>query len=86
MEIAGVAHVSPYHFARSFKAATGLSPHQYVIQRRVERAKTLLTGGDLSIAEVAGAVGFANQSHLAFHLRRLLGVSPKALRQSSRPH
>ncbi len=85
-EIAGVAHVSPYHFARSFKAATGLSPHQYVIQRRVERAKTLLTGGDLSIAEVAGAVGFANQSHLAFHLRRLLGVSPKALRQSSRRH
>ena len=82
-EIAGAAHVSPYHFARSFKKTTGLSPHQYVIRRRVERAKTLLAGGDLAIAEVAGAVGFANQSHLAFHVRRLLGVSPGALRRGA---
>jgi AraC family transcriptional regulator len=82
-EIAGAAHVSPYHFARSFKTATGLSPHQYVIRRRVERAKTLLVGTDLPIAEVAGAVGFANQSHLALHLRRLLGVSPKTLRRGA---
>lgn len=81
-EIAGVTNLSPYHFARSFKAATGLSPYQYVIRRRVERAKTLLTKTDLAIAGVAEAVGFANQSHLAFHVRRLLGVSPKALRQS----
>ena len=83
-EIAGAAHVSPYHLARSFKAATGLSPHQYVIHRRVERAKNLLVGTDLSIVDVAGAVGFANQSHLSSHVRRLLGVSPKALRQSLR--
>ena len=80
-EIAEVAHVSPYHFARLFKSTAGLSPHQYVIQRRVERAKTLLADGDLTIAEVAQAVGFANQSHLAFHVRRLLGVSPKALQR-----
>ena len=80
-EIAGAAQVSPYHFARSFKAATGLSPHQYVIRRRVERAKSLLTGTDLAIAEVAEALGFANQSHLAHHVRRLLGVSPKAVRR-----
>ncbi len=79
-QIAEVAHVSPYHFARLFKSTTGLSPHQYVIRRRVERAKTLLADSDLTIAEVAEAVGFANQSHLAFHVRRLLGVSPKALR------
>lgn len=58
-EIAGAAHVSPYHLARSFKAAIGLSPHQYVIRRRVERAKTLLIDTDLSIVDVAGAVGFA---------------------------
>ena len=80
-QIAEVAHVSPYHFARLFKTTTGLSPHQYVIQRRVERAKTLLADGDLTIAEVAQAVGFANRSHFAFHVRRLLGVSPKALRR-----
>ena len=81
-EIAGAAHTSPYHLARLFKAAIGLSPHQYVIRRRVGRAKTLLVGTDLPIVEIAGAVGFANQSHLAFHVRRLLGVSPKALRQN----
>jgi AraC family transcriptional regulator len=81
-EIAGAAHTSPYHLARLFKANIGLSPHQYVIRRRVERAKTLLVGTDLPIVEIAGAVGFANQSHLALHLRRLLGVSPKALRQN----
>ena len=82
-EIAGVAHMSPHHFARSFKAATGLTPHQYVIYRRVERAKTLLSDTDLTVAEVAAAVGFSNPSHLAHHVRRLLGVSPVALRRES---
>jgi AraC family transcriptional regulator len=82
-EIAGAAHVSPHHFARSFKAETGLSPHQYVIHRRIERAKTLLTDTDLTTAEIAQAVGFSNASYLAYHVRRLLGVSPKALRRES---
>ena len=76
-----MAHMSPDHFARSFKAATGLSPHQYVIQRRVERAKTLLSDTGLTVAEVARAVGFSNPSHLATHVRRVLGVSPGALRR-----
>lgn len=80
-EIAGAAHMSPFHFARSFKAATGLSPHQYVVHRRVERAVTLLSDTDLNIADVAGAVGFSNPSHLAYHVRRLLGISPLALRR-----
>src|SRR5262249_22425905 len=53
-QLAAAAHLSVYHFARQFKAATGLPPHQYVILRRVERAKQLLQGGgDLSLAEVA---------------------------------
>lgn len=80
-EIAGVAHMSPDHFARSFKTATGLSPHQYVIHQRIERAKTLLSYTDLTVAEIAAAVGFSNPSHLAHHVRRLLGVSPGALRR-----
>ena len=79
-EIAEAAHMSPHHFARSFKKDTGLSPHRYVIQRRVERAKALLANTDLTIAEVARAVGFANQSHLSSHVRRHLGASPKTLR------
>jgi AraC family transcriptional regulator len=82
-EIAGAAHMSPHHFARSFKAATGLSPHQYVIHRRVERAKTLLSDTSLTVAEVAAAVGFSNPSHLATHVRRVLGVSPGALRREN---
>ncbi len=80
-EIAEAAHMSPHHFARSFKKDTGLSPHRYVIHQRVERAKALLAGTDLTIAEVARAVGFANHSHLSSHVRRLLGVSPGALRR-----
>ena len=80
-EIAGAAHMSPHHFARSFKKDTGLSPHRYVIRRRVERAKALLANTDLTVFEVARAVGFAHQSHLSSHVRRLLGVSPAALRR-----
>jgi AraC family transcriptional regulator len=80
-EMAGVAYLSPYHFSRQFKRSTGLSPHQYVIQRRVERARELLSGTDLSVGAVASAVGFAHQSHLARHVRRHLGVAPTSLRQ-----
>jgi AraC family transcriptional regulator len=78
-----LAEIAGDHFARSFKAATGLSPHQYVIHRRVERAKSLLLDTGLTVAEVARAVGFSNPSHLAHHVRRLLGVPPGALRRKS---
>ena len=65
-QLAAVARLSPYHFARQFKAATGLPPHQYVITRRVERAKELLQAGTaLSLAEVAAHVGFSDQSHFS---------------------
>ena len=80
-EIAEAAHMSPHHFARSFKKDTGLPPHRYVIRQRVERAKALLANTDLTVFEVARAVGFANHSHLSSHVRRLLGVSPGALRR-----
>ena len=82
-EIAEAAHMSPHHFARSFKATTGLTPHRYVIHRRVEWAKSLISDTDLTVAEVAAAVGFSNPSHLAHHVRRLLGVSPGALRREN---
>jgi AraC family transcriptional regulator len=79
-ELAKIVQMSPHYFTRLFKQSTGLTPHQYVIHRRVERAKELLLNGELTIAEVAYSVGFANQSHLNRHLKRLLGVTPRYIR------
>jgi AraC family transcriptional regulator len=84
-QLAAAAHLSAYHFARQFKAATGLPPHQYVIARRVERAKQLLQGGgDLSLAEVAAQAGFSDQSQFSHHFKRLVGVTPRQFRMSTR--
>jgi len=83
-QLAAVARLSPYHFARQFKTATGLPPHQYVIMRRVERAKVLLQGSDLSLAEVAALAGFSGQSVFCHHFKRLVGVTPRQFRMSAR--
>jgi AraC family transcriptional regulator len=80
-EIAGVAHLSPCHFARLFKRSTGLPPHQYVIARRVERAQALLRAGGLTAGEVAVAVGFSDQAQLTRHFKRLVGVTPARFRR-----
>jgi AraC family transcriptional regulator len=79
--LASVAGVSVSHFKTVFRRAASLSIHQYVIQRRVERAKRLLLSSHLSIADVALATGFAHQSHMARHMRRASGISPLALKR-----
>jgi AraC family transcriptional regulator len=85
VQMAAVAHLSPYHFARQFKAAIGLPPHQYVILRRVERAKQLLQpDGELSLAETAARAGFSDQSQFSQHFKRLVGVTPSQFRKSVR--
>ena len=76
-DLAAAAHLSEYHFARLFKATTGQTPHQFVITKRVERAKELIRERRLTLAEVAAAVGFADQSHLHRHFKKLVGVTPK---------
>jgi AraC family transcriptional regulator len=84
-QMAAVARLSPYHFARQFKTATGRPPHQYVIMRRVERAKQLLQAGtDRSLAEVAACAGFSDQSVFCQHFKRLVGVTPGQFRMSAR--
>lgn len=79
-DLAAAATLSPFHFARAFKASTGLAPHEYVTSRRMERAKTLLLGGRLSVPEVAYAVGLTNVSHFRRTFRRHTGFLPSDLR------
>lgn len=79
VDLAALVQMSQHHFARLFKQSTGFTPHQYVIRCRVERAKQLIIQGELTIAQVAYTVGFAHQSHLNRHFKRLLGVTPKTL-------
>jgi AraC family transcriptional regulator len=84
-QMAAVARLSPYHFARQFKAATGLPPHQYVIARRVERAKLLLQAGTTrSLVEVAAHAGFSDQSQFSRHFKRLVGVTPGQYQKPAR--
>jgi AraC family transcriptional regulator len=75
-DLAALAGVSNTHFCRAFHKSVGLASHQYVIRRRVERAKQLLAQSELPIAEIAVAVGFGDQSHLTSHFRRLVGTTP----------
>ena len=78
-DMAEAAHLSPFHLARLFKQALAISPHQYLIQVRVDSARALLAAGcgGRSLAEVASAVGFADQSHLTRHFKRIMGVTPR---------
>lgn len=80
-ELAALSGLSPHHFGDAFKAATGVSPHQYVIRCRVERAQELLRTGTLTPAQIAVAVGFSSQSHLTEHFQRLTGLTPARFRR-----
>jgi AraC family transcriptional regulator len=81
-EIAASVEMSPYYFARLFKQSTGLAPHQYLLEQRVERAKVLLTETAIPLAEIAYQLGFASQSHFTSLFRRLTATTPKAYRKS----
>jgi transcriptional regulator of acetoin/glycerol metabolism len=82
--LAGVAGLSVHHFARQFKQSAGVTPHVYLTQKRVEHAKEMLVQTDLSLAEIAFAVGFFDQGHLARHFRHMLGTTPREFRWSER--
>ncbi|MHB8521097.1 MAG: helix-turn-helix domain-containing protein [Limisphaerales bacterium] len=77
-QLASIAGLSPYHFARQFRRAAGLPPHEYVTRLRVERAKELLLRPFASLADVAVQAGFYDQSHLARHFKRRFSLTPMA--------
>jgi AraC family transcriptional regulator len=79
--IANYIGMSQYHFARMFKQSTGMTPHQYLIESRLEKAKKLLANTDLTISEIAYRTGFASQSHLTSQFRKHVTITPKAYRK-----
>lgn len=79
-ELANVAGMSNFHFAREFKRTTGTTPHQYLIKFRVERAKALLAEVELPLTEVGLQSGFSHQSHFTRLFRRLTGTTPHSYR------
>jgi AraC family transcriptional regulator len=79
-ELAAVAGLSQFHFARAFRKSTGLTPQHYLMERRIERAKQLLSDDGLPIVEVSLRTGFKNQSHFTTLFRKFTNVTPKAWR------
>src|SRR5271169_4439228 len=81
VELARECSLSAGHFARAFRHSTGLSPHQWLLRRRIEEAHALLRDGAYTLAEIARACGFADQSHFTKAYTRLRGISPGAWRR-----
>lgn len=80
--LASIAGLSVHHFSDVFKAETGLTPHHYVVERRIHRAKELLLGSEAPIAQIAAQVGFSGQSHFSEHFRKLTNMTPLRFRRA----
>lgn len=82
-EIAEVADLSHFHFARSFRKTLGVTPQQYITNRRIEKAKELLSKSDLPIVEIGFQTGFKNQSHFTTLFRKITSITPKIWREAN---
>lgn len=78
-----MAEMSQSHFSKLFKLSTGLAPHQFVLQERINRAKELLRQGHERIVDVALGVGFENQAHFTTVFGNLVGMTPRQFQRSS---
>jgi AraC family transcriptional regulator len=83
-DIAEAAGLSPYHFARAFRAATGLPPYRYLTQQRIARAQMLIATTDLSLAQIAFECGFGSQGQFTSTFTRIAGISPGRWRAERR--
>ena len=79
-DLAGAVDLSPFHFARAFRADMGVPPHRYLMSQRIERAKTLLVKTRLSIIEIAATVGYEDPGHFAKVFRQIVGLGPRKFR------
>src|SRR3989442_12920044 len=82
-ELSGPVHMSPYHFARLFKRSTGVSPHRFLVRRRIQQASALLAAQPLSIAEIGRSVGFRTPSPFTTTFRLVAGITPSLHRSST---
>jgi AraC family transcriptional activator FtrA len=82
--LAGISAMSPRHFARRFRDATGTTPHQWLLTQRVDRARSLLEATDSSVEQVATQSGFGTAAALRLHFQRTVGTSPTAYRRTFR--
>ncbi|MGL6291411.1 MAG: helix-turn-helix domain-containing protein [Silanimonas sp.] len=80
-DLAAAATLSPFHFAKAFKAAYGSAPHQYLTQLRIEKAQTLLKQTAMPVGDIVEAVGYSNASHFTAAFRKATGVTPAAYRK-----
>jgi AraC family transcriptional regulator len=85
-DIAGVVQMGPCHFARAFKESTGLSPHQYVLRRRIDRAVEMLKDERSSLAGIAYDLGFSSQGHFTTVFRKFTGTQPGSYREQLQSH
>ena len=81
-QLAAISGLSPSHFGRAFKGSTGLPPHRWHLTLRIERARSMLTDAGASLADVACATGFADQSHFTRVFSKVVGMSPGAWRRA----
>lgn len=82
--LAAEVGLSPYHFARSFRASVGVPPHQYVTAMRIERARLMLAGSDRPVTQIGLLLGFDSGNHFSTSFRRVTGVTPTAFRRQFR--
>ncbi|NHK27176.1 helix-turn-helix transcriptional regulator [Parvularcula flava] len=83
-ELAGLAALSPHHFASAFRRSAGVAPHRYVLERRIAHARALLAGSEATITTIAHGLGFASHGHFSESFRRMVGVTPSRYRERRR--